>query len=131
MSIVGMGTAPDLITIRGSDVIKNADVILVGDEQEREQWKDFIRQKEVWYCPNSLRSMYGIDPTTLDDQQQRVRAVGAAKARQDLVDKIAAAVRGGRRVASLQGGEAAPWFAGCGRSSVSSPRAQRSTRSRY
>ena len=36
--IVGMGTAPDLITVRGVEVIKSADVILVGDEQERDIW---------------------------------------------------------------------------------------------
>jgi precorrin-2 methylase len=48
-----MGTAPDLITIRGVEVIKSADIILVGDEQERDLWKDFIKDNE-----SSLRIRY-------------------------------------------------------------------------
>jgi precorrin-4 methylase len=103
--IVGMGTAPDLITIRGVEVIKSADVILVGDEQERDLWKDFIKDKEVWYCPNSLRVLYGIDPKTIKDPQRRARAENGIKARQELVDKIRTAVESGRIVASLQAGD--------------------------
>ena len=103
--IVGMGTAPDLITIRGVEVIKSADVILVGDEQERDLWKDFIKDKEVWYCPNSLRVLYGIDPKTIKDPQRRARAENGIKARQALVDKIRTAVESGKIVASLQAGD--------------------------
>jgi precorrin-4 methylase len=103
--IVGMGTAPDLITVRGVEVIKSADVILVGDEQDRDLWKDFIKDKEVWYCPNSLRIMYGIDPKAIKNPQRRARAEHAIKARQELVDKIRAAVESGRIVASLQSGD--------------------------
>jgi len=103
--IVGMGTAPDLITIRGVEVIKSADIILVGDEQERDLWKDYIKDKEVWYCPNSLRVMYGIDPRTIKDPQRRARAENGIKARQELVDKIRTAVESGRIVASLQAGD--------------------------
>ena len=103
--IVGMGTAPDLITIRGVEVIKSADIILVGDEQERDLWKDYIKDKEVWYCPNSLRVLYGIDPKTIKDPQRRARAENGIKARQELVDRIRAAVESGRIVASLQAGD--------------------------
>jgi len=103
--IVGMGTAPDLITIRGVEVIKSADIILVGDEQERDLWKDYIKDKEVWYCPNSLRVLYGIDPKTIKDPQRRARAENGIKARQELVDKIRTAVESGRIVASLQAGD--------------------------
>jgi precorrin-4 methylase len=103
--IVGMGTAPDLITIRGVEVIKSADIILVGDEQERDLWKDFIKDKEVWYCPNSLRVLYGIDPKTIKDPQRRARAENGIKARQELVDKIRTAVESGRIIASLQAGD--------------------------
>jgi precorrin-4/cobalt-precorrin-4 C11-methyltransferase len=103
--IVGMGTAPDLITVRGVEVIKSADVILVGDEQERDLWKDFIKDKEVWYCPNSLRVLYGIDPKTIKNPQRRARAENGIKARQSLVEKIRAAVESGKIVASLQAGD--------------------------
>lgn len=103
--IVGMGTAPDLITVRGVEVIKSADVILVGDEQERDLWKDYIKDKEVWYCPNSLRVMYGVDPKTIKDPQRRARAENGIKSRQALVDKIRTAVESGRIVASLQAGD--------------------------
>ena len=103
--IVGMGTAPDLITIRGVEVIKSADIILVGDKQERDLWKDYIKDKEVWYCPNSLRVLYGIDPKTIKDPQRRARAENGIKARQELVDRIRAAVESGRIVASLQAGD--------------------------
>jgi len=100
--IVGMGTAPDLLTIRGAEVIKRADVILVGDKSDGETWKKYIGNKEVWYCPNSLRSMYGIDPRTIADPARRALAEKNAQARKELADKIRAAVEGGRIVAHLQ-----------------------------
>jgi siroheme synthase len=34
--IVGMGTAPDLITLRGARVVKDADIILLEEPSERE-----------------------------------------------------------------------------------------------
>ena len=103
--IVGMGTAADLITVRGVEVIKSADIILVGDAQERDFWKDFIKDKEVWYCPNSLRFMYGADPKTIKDPQRRARAENGVKARQELVDRIHTAVENGKILASLQSGD--------------------------
>lgn len=103
--IVGMGTAADLITLRGADVLKKADIVLVGDQQERDLWKQYTKDKEVWYCPDSLRAMYGIDPARLTDPQRRARAESASKARQDLVDRIRAAVQAGKVVASMQGGD--------------------------
>jgi precorrin-4/cobalt-precorrin-4 C11-methyltransferase len=103
--IVGMGTAPDLITLRGVEVLRSADVVLVGSEQERDYWKEYTRDKEVWYCPNSLRAMYGIDPNTIKDPQRKARAENAARSRQELVDRIRTTVESGRIVASLQGGD--------------------------
>ena len=49
--IVGMGTAPDLITVRGVEVIRSADVVMVGSEDERLLWREYVRGKEVWLCP--------------------------------------------------------------------------------
>ena len=103
--IVGMGTAPDLLTIRGAEVIGSADIILVGDEQERELWKDYIKNKDVWYLSNSLRSMYGIDPQTIKDPQRRALAERNIKARQELADRIRSAVEKGKIVANLQSGD--------------------------
>jgi precorrin-4/cobalt-precorrin-4 C11-methyltransferase len=103
--IVGMGTAPDLITIRGIEVIRSADVILVGGREEQELWKDYTRNKEVWFCPNSLRVLYGIDPRTITDPQKRRRTEDSMEARQALADRIRVAVRGGRTVAFLQSGD--------------------------
>jgi hypothetical protein len=45
--IVGMGTAADLITVRGVEVIKSSNIVIVASEQEREMWKDHVKGKEV------------------------------------------------------------------------------------
>jgi precorrin-4 methylase len=103
--IVGMGTAPDLITVRGLEVIKNADVVLVGGDQERELWKDLIGNKEVWYCPDSIRIKFGLDPSTIKDPQARAAAERGSHARRELADRIRSAVENGRIVASLQSGD--------------------------
>jgi precorrin-4/cobalt-precorrin-4 C11-methyltransferase len=103
--IVGMGTAPDLITIRGAEVVKSADIVLIGSEQEWELWKESIKNKEVWYCPDWIRVLYGVDPQTIKDPQRRALAEKGIKARLDLADKIRAAVDKGKIVVSLQGGD--------------------------
>jgi precorrin-4/cobalt-precorrin-4 C11-methyltransferase len=103
--IVGMGTAPDLITIRGADVIRSADIVLIGSEQEREMWKESIKNKEVWYCPDWIRVLYGVDPQTIKDPQRRALSEKGIKARQELADKIRSAVEKGKIVVSLQGGD--------------------------
>jgi c(7)-type cytochrome triheme protein len=69
--IVGMGTAPDLITVRGVQVIKSADIILLEQPSERDYWKDFIGDKEVWYCPHGARVGYGLDPKKVEDPDLR------------------------------------------------------------
>ena len=103
--IVGMGTAPDLITIRGAEVVRSADIVLIGSEQEREMWKEFIKEKEVWYCPDWIRVLYGIDPQTIKDPQRQALSEKGIKARQELADRIRSAVEKGKIVASLQGGD--------------------------
>jgi precorrin-4/cobalt-precorrin-4 C11-methyltransferase len=103
--IVGMGTAPDLITLRGVEVIKSADVVMVGNEQERDLWRNYTKGKEVWYCSNSLRAMYGIDPKTITNPQLRSRVENGIKSRQELIDRIRAAVQAGKILVSLQSGD--------------------------
>ena len=103
--IVGMGTAPDLITIRATEVIRSADVVIVETEQEREAWKDRIGKKEVWFCPQSIMRWYGVDPETVKDAQQRAMVEKGINTRQALIDRIRSAVEQGKVVASLQGGD--------------------------
>lgn len=103
--IVGMGTAPDLVTIRGAEVIRSADIVLVGTEQEREFWKEYIQNKEVWYCPDWIRLFYGAAPQTIEQPQRRALAEKAAKAREELAARIKSAVEKGEVVVFLQGGD--------------------------
>ena len=103
--IVGMGTMPDLVTVRGVEVIKSSQIIMVGGKQEQNYWKEYISDKEIWYFPNMLRRMYGVDPKTIKDPEQREVAEKADKDRRELVERIRTAVQGGKSVAFLQSGD--------------------------
>jgi precorrin-4/cobalt-precorrin-4 C11-methyltransferase len=104
--IVGMGTAPDLITVRGVEVIKSADLILLEQPSEADYWKSFIGNKEVMYCPHGARVGYGMDPKTVQDPDIRAIVENNAKHRQAAIDKIKQAVEQGKIVAALEGGDA-------------------------
>lgn len=103
--IVGMGTAPDLITLRAQRVIARADVVLMEEGSEDPGWADLIKGKEVWPWPHSIRRFYGIDPKALKDPVQRAAAEGTDKVRHELVDKIRSAVEHGKTVACLESGD--------------------------
>jgi precorrin-4/cobalt-precorrin-4 C11-methyltransferase len=103
--IVGMGTAPDLITVRGVETIKSADIILLEQPSERDYWKDFIGDKEVWYCAHGARVGYGMDPKKIEDPDIRAIVEKNARLRQESVDKIQKAVESGKIVAALEGGD--------------------------
>jgi precorrin-4/cobalt-precorrin-4 C11-methyltransferase len=103
--IVGMGTAPDLITVRGLEVIKKADIILLEQPSELDYWKAFIGDKEVMYCPHGARVGYGLDPTTIEDPDIRTIVENNAKHRREAVGKIKNAVEAGKTVAALEGGD--------------------------
>jgi precorrin-4/cobalt-precorrin-4 C11-methyltransferase len=103
--IVGMGTAPDLITIRGAETIKKADIVLVHDPEGLEDWKDFIGNKEAWVFPRYCFLFMGIDPNTLKDPNEKKLAQEHASARQAIVNKIRHAVEQGKTVAILDGGD--------------------------
>lgn len=103
--IVGMGTAPDLITLRGVEAIREADIILLEEPSEREYWKDFIGDKEVWYCPHGARVGLGLNPAEIRDPDMRAIVERNARHRQEAVDKIRAAVEAGKKVAALEGGD--------------------------
>ncbi len=103
--IVGMGTAPDLITVRGAQVVKDADIILLEEPSERDYWQSFIGDKEVWFCPHGSRVGFGLDPKNVKDPDMRAIIEKNAKTRQDTVDKIQQAVQAGKTVAALEGGD--------------------------
>jgi precorrin-4/cobalt-precorrin-4 C11-methyltransferase len=104
--IVGMGTAPDLITVRGVEVIKSADIILLEQPSEKDYWKDFIGNKEIMYCPHGARVGYGLDPKKVEDPDMRAIVESNAKHRQEAVEKVRKAVESGKIVAALEGGDA-------------------------
>lgn len=103
--IVGMGTAPDLITVRGVEVIRKADVILLEEPSEREYWKDFIGGKEVIYCPHGARVGLGLDPKDVSDPDMRAIVEKNAAHRKAAAEKIRKAVEAGKIVAALEGGD--------------------------
>jgi precorrin-4/cobalt-precorrin-4 C11-methyltransferase len=103
--IVGMGTAPDLITVRGAEVVKAADIILLEEPSERDYWQSFIGDKEVWFCAHGSRVGFGLDPKNVKDADVRAIIEKNAKIRQDTVEKIQQAVKDGKTVAALEGGD--------------------------
>ena len=102
--IVGMGTAPDLITVRAQRVIGKAEIVLTEEGSEG-GWADLVRGKELWSWPHALRRYYGIDPKTLKEPSQRAQAEAMARTRQRLIEKIRMAVEQGKTVACLQSGD--------------------------
>jgi precorrin-4 methylase len=103
--IVGMGTAPDLITVRGAAVIKSADLILLEQPSEAEYWKDFIGSKEVFYCAHGARVGLGMDPKKVADPDIRAIVERNARQRQEAVERIKREVAAGKIVAALEGGD--------------------------
>jgi precorrin-4/cobalt-precorrin-4 C11-methyltransferase len=103
--IVGMGTAPDLITVRGLEAIKSADLILLEQPSEFEYWKQFIGNKEVFYCPHGARVGLGLDPKEEKNPDIRAIVERNAKYRQEAVDRIKKEVEAGKIVAALEGGD--------------------------
>lgn len=103
--IVGMGTAPDLITVRGIEAVKKADIVLVHDPQGLKDWKSFVVNKEAWVFPRFNLLFFGIDPNTLADPSEKALAERLARARCEIVNKIRYAVERGNTVAILEAGD--------------------------
>jgi len=104
--IVSMGLTPDLITVRGANVIKSADIVLLEEPGDQEAWSSFIGDKEIIFCPHRSRIFYGVDIDKLTDPDAKKQAQENAKTRQDAVDKVAAAVRAGKSVVAMEWGDA-------------------------
>ncbi|MCZ2156907.1 MAG: hypothetical protein LC114_23920 [Bryobacterales bacterium] len=103
--IVGMGTAPDLVTLRGQKVISQADVLLAEKGDIRMMWAELAAGKEVWEWPHNFRKFYGADPAKIADATQRAEAIQLDGIRRELIARIAEAVKSGKTVACLQGGD--------------------------
>ncbi|MCC6265093.1 MAG: hypothetical protein IT169_16080 [Bryobacterales bacterium] len=103
--IVGMGTSPDLMTIRAQHVIAGADILLAEEGSIRQMWPELAAGKEVWEWPHSLRKFYGADLEKIADPARRAEAAKLEKVRHDLAGKIAEAVKSGKTVACLQSGD--------------------------
>lgn len=103
--IVGMGSAPDLITLRAIEAIGESDIVMVENDYERELWKNYIKEKEVWYCPHTFRVLYGMNPKTANNAKMQAKAEYSTQLRQELIAKIRSALEEGKVVASLQGGD--------------------------
>ena len=103
--IVGMGTAPDLVSVRGQRVVARADILMAEEGDIRTMWAGLARGKEVWEWPHSLRQFYGADPKTLKNPHQRALAESMDKTRHRLIEKIVSAVAAGKVVACLESGD--------------------------
>jgi precorrin-4 methylase len=103
--IVGMGTAPDLMTIRAQNTIARADVLLAEEGAIPSMWSKLAAGKEVWEYPHSLRKFYGAKPESLASPADRAEAANLEKIRRSLTAKIVAAVKAGKTVANLQSGD--------------------------
>jgi len=103
--IVGMGTTPDLLTLRGAEVVKRADIILLEDPGDQETWEELIGNKEVWSCPRRSAVSYGADLENLKDLAARERAMVDAKILKEIVERIRGAVEKGKTVAALKWGD--------------------------
>ena len=103
--IVGMGTAPDLITLRGVEAVKSADIILLEEPSEKEYWREFIGDKEVMYCPHGARTGFGLDLDKIKDPDMRAIVERNTRNREAAVAKIREAVEAGKIVAALEGGD--------------------------
>lgn len=104
-SIVGMGTTRDLMTIRAVQCVKQADIVILSEEWDKDVWKDLIDGKEVWFLGHSSQMFYGVNPPTLKNEALREKATRLAGQRREIIDKIKDAVEKGKNVASLQWGD--------------------------
>ncbi len=103
--IIGMGSAPDLVTLRAIEAIRESDIVMVENNYEKELWKDYIAGKEIWYCSHDFRVFYGMDPGSARNEKMRAKAEYAAELRKQLMGRIRSALKEGKTVASLQSGD--------------------------
>ncbi len=103
--IIGMGSSPDLVTLRGVEVIRKSDLFMLESKDDVETWKQYLGKKPVVYASHLARVFYGTDPATLTDPAKRAFAEKNVAIRKDLVATITKAVKAGKTVAYLQWGD--------------------------
>ena len=69
--IVGMGTCPDLMTLRAAKVCEKTDVFLLEEQGDAVAWKEIIGSRPVIYCPHGTRVGYGADISKVKDPAAR------------------------------------------------------------
>ena len=103
--IVGMGTVPDLVTLRGAKTIEQSQIIMLEGERDKEAWKEYIGRKETWTVPHSAKLYFGLDPEKVSDKKLKETVEKHKKSRREIIDRITQAVRSGKTVAALQWGD--------------------------
>lgn len=103
--IVGMGTCPDLMTVRAVKLCEKADIFLLEEPGDAVAWKEIIGSKPVIYCPHSSRVGYGADLSKIKDPQTKAVLERNDKARRNVIREIVDAAKAGKIVASLQWGD--------------------------
>jgi len=103
--IVGMGTCPDLMTVRAVKVCERTDIFLLEEPGDAVAWKDIIGDRPVIYCPHSSRVFYGADISQIKDPAARAVAERNDRSRKETIRQIVEATKAGKIVSSLQWGD--------------------------
>lgn len=104
--VVGMGTHPDLVTLRGLEAIRKADVWILKKESELAFWGHHrTTAPEVWICSPDARIGLGVDPASVVDPELRAFVEENARVRRGIIDRIREAVEQGKIVAVLEAGD--------------------------
>ena len=56
--IVGMGTVPDLLTLRGAEVIKNSQIVMLEGDRDRKAWERIYRTKRSLDCAEFRTALF-------------------------------------------------------------------------
>jgi precorrin-4/cobalt-precorrin-4 C11-methyltransferase len=103
--IVGMGLGPDLVTLRGVEAIKKADLFILESASDQQVWGKYVGKKPVIFVSHMARIFYGTDPATITDPAKKAIFEKNDRIRKDLVAKVEMAVAAGKTVAYLQWGD--------------------------
>jgi len=103
--VVGMGPCPDLITLRGAEALRRADLIVVEPSDDLAAWAPLLGETPILCAPHGARAFYGTAPESLADPLLRAQAARNETLRTTLAATLRAAVEAGSTVAHLQSGD--------------------------